>query len=197
MPASDNELTQAVREGLEKVCEEFTARMLQFGFQRTKKMFWTRRHPLTIDFIHFHRNGSTYGAPMDSSVDIRVHFGIRVLNSSFEAVALNGPYSDPTRLRSGSYHLRFNAKTGSTFERCVEDLVRFVVEQGEPWFQRFKTVDDLLEHEESPLHATEKELLRAARRDASTTENESVSLKVLGIKPGPQRRAPNKGRERS
>ncbi len=27
-------------------------------------------------------------------------------------------------------HLRFNAKSGSTYDRCLDDLLRFVVEPG-------------------------------------------------------------------
>src|SRR5688572_22230936 len=126
------ETTKVVRAGLERACKDFSDRVALLGFSRTKKLFWIRRQPFTVDFIHFHRGGSSYGAPINFSVDIRVHFGIRVLNDCFPAAALNGPFSDPTRLRSGRYHLRFNAKSGDTYERCIHDLERFVIEQGEP-----------------------------------------------------------------
>lgn len=144
-------------------------------------MFWTRRHPLTVDFIYFHRHSSSYGAPHSASVDIRVHFGIRVLNDISEGAAANGPFSDVGRLRAGRYHLRFNARSGSTFERCMDDLVRFVTEQGEPWFKRFDTIDALLNLRDSPLKDHKKDLLRTAQSGHPDAANLVASLKILGI----------------
>ncbi len=174
--------TAIVRAELEKACKTFTERIEQRGFSRTLKMFWTRRRPLTLDFIHFHRHGSTYGAPRTASVQIRVHFGIRVLADDFVAAALNGPYSDPSILRSGLYHLRFNAETGSTFDRCVKDLERFVVEYGEPWFKKFHSIDALLQLPDSPLKPHERKLLLAAKNGEANASHVAASLKIFGIK---------------
>jgi hypothetical protein len=174
--------TATVRAGLEKACKAFTERIEQRGFSRTLKMFWTRRHSLTLDFIHFHRHGSTYGAPRTASVAIRVHFGIRVLADNFVAAALNGPYSDPSILHSGRYHLRFNAETGSTFDRCVNDLDRFVAEHGEPWFQKFHSIDALLQLPDSPLKPQEKKFLLAAKDGEVNASHVAASLKIFGIK---------------
>jgi len=33
------------------------------------------------------------------------------------------------------YHHRFNAETGSTYERCVEELGFYIEEVAEPWFK--------------------------------------------------------------
>lgn len=181
--APEKSFTGIVRTGLARACRDFTARVEPLGFRRTLKMFWTRRHPLTVEFIHFHRSGSTYGAPRTASVDIRVHFGIRVLNDDLVAAALNGPHSDADTLRAGRHHLRFNAETGSTYDRCVDDLARFVVEQGEPWFQRWRSVDALLQSD-SPLRAQDREFLRAAQAGEASAERVAASLKILGIKEG-------------
>lgn len=180
--AEEPSTTKVVRAGLERACKDFTARVAPLGFHRTKKMFWTRRQPLTVDFIHFHRHGSTYGAPINFSVDIRIHFGVRVLNDSFAAAALNGPLSDPGRSRSGGYHLQFNAVSGDTFERCIDDLARFVVEQGEPWFDTFHSTDNLLRLPDSPLTQSSKQLLADAIAGNANPDNEANSLKILGIK---------------
>ncbi len=176
------ETTKVVRRELERACKEFAARLASMGFVRTKKMFWTRSHPYTVDFVHLFRSGSSYGPPINYSVDIRVHFGIRVLNDTFEAAALNGLSSDAERCRRGRYHLRFNAQTGSTFERCVDDLVRFVVEQGEPWFRRFTDTAHLLASADSPLGSRERELLTAALAGRSSPASEAASRRILGIK---------------
>jgi hypothetical protein len=186
METPEMSATQVVREGLEKACREFTERITSLGFSRTKKMFWTRQHQHTVDFIHFHRSGSSCGTPRNFSVDIRVHFGIRVLNDAFEAAALNGPFSDPTLTREGNYHLRFNAKSGSTYDRCVDDLVRFVVEQGEPWFNQFRDTTSLTDARVTPLRPESIEALSGALRGASNADNVANSRKVLGIKPPQQ-----------
>jgi hypothetical protein len=174
--------TQVVREGVERACKEFSARIAPLGFTRTKKVFWIRRNPYTVEFIHLHRSGSTYGKPINYSVDFRIHFAIRVLNDTFEAPALNGPFSDAGRLREGRYHLRFNAQTSSTYDRCIDDLARFVSEQGEPWFSKFRNCEMLLASSDSPLREADKERLQSALNGQSDPEVVSASLKMLGIK---------------
>lgn len=182
MPATPGKpLSSLVRAELERACRDFTARVELIGLQRSLKMFWTRRHPLTVEFIHFDRSGSSYGAPQSASVDIRVHFGIRVLNDDCPAAALNSPVSDAGLLRGGRYHLRFNAESGGTYERCVDDLARFGTEQGEPWFQQWGAVEALL-REDSPMSPTERAFLRSARDGEPSAERVAASLKLLGLR---------------
>jgi len=176
-----HETTKVVRKGLERICHDFSGRVRELGFERTRKMLWTRAGALTIDFVHFHRQGSTYGAAINCSVGIRVHFGIRVINDNFPAPALNGPSSDAEVSRAGRYHLRFHAETGSTYDRCLEDLVRIVVEQGEPWFRRFSTVDALLSPTEAPLSSSAMELLALASAGKGDVAHRAASLKVFGL----------------
>ncbi len=182
--------TQVVRQGVERACRDFSQRIAPLGFTRTRKMFWTRLPGLhTIDFIHLFRSGSSYGKPINYSVSLRVHLGIRVLNDTFEAAALNGPCSDDMRsFREGRYHLRFNASTGSTYERCIDDLARFVTEQGVPWFERFKMADALLDRSDTPLRDAEKQYLRGALSGAARPEALTRSLTLLGIKQPPSPR---------
>jgi hypothetical protein len=178
-------LIQIVREGLEKACKEFTARVKPLGFTRTKKMIWTRQRDLTVDFITFSRSGSSYGAPRNASVTIVVGLGIRVLNDNFDALASNGPTSDDmskNKIRAGRYHLRFNARSGDTFSRCVDDHERFVIEQGEPYFKRFSSIWNLLYRWDSPLDWNLKKLLRKARSGQAAQENVIISLNILGLK---------------
>jgi hypothetical protein len=185
MADTDKPLINVVREGLEMACKNFTVRVAPLGFSRTKKMLWTRRRALTVDFIQFYRGGSSYGAPRTASVDIRVHLGIRVLNDNSDTETINGPSSDDicsSKIRSGRYHLRFNAISGSTFARCADDLERFVIEQGEPWFKRFSSMWNLLYRWDSPLKNDEKRLLRKARAGHASKANVAVSLNILGIK---------------
>ncbi|MFC0019009.1 DUF4304 domain-containing protein [Roseibacillus persicicus] len=182
MAGKEKTTSQVVREGLEKACEEFTVRVMPLGFSRTKKMFWTREQPHVVEFIHFHRSGSSYGAAINFSVDIRVHFGIRVLNDNCDSASLNGPFSDPTLTREGRYHLRFNAKTGSTYDRCVGDLVRFVAERGEPWFHQFRDCEVLIGSSDTPLSLDSIGYLEASIRGDADSDNIAGSRKLFGIK---------------
>jgi hypothetical protein len=182
MMSGTDKMNIVVREGLEKACTEFTIRIEPRGFRRTLKMFWTRRHPLTVDLIHVHHGGDAHGSPFNALVDLGVQFGIRVLNDDFPGLALNGPQSTPDALLSGRYHLRFNAETGCPFNRCVDDLARFVVEQGETWFQQCRSVESLLRLPDSPLRAREWELLLAAQEGRENEEHVAKSLNLLGIK---------------
>jgi hypothetical protein len=54
-----DDTTQVVRQGVERACRDFSERIALLGFARTKKMFWTRKNPYTVDFVHLHRSGST------------------------------------------------------------------------------------------------------------------------------------------
>jgi hypothetical protein len=179
-PAS--ETTKVIRPELERACKEFTDRIEVLGFSRTKNMIWSRLNEFTADFIHLHRCGSTYGAPLNYSVRIRVGYGVRILNDPRPSLALNGPGLTADVMRKGRYHLRFNAKTGSTFDRCVEDLVRITQEELEPWFTQYRTPENLLETNDTTLNAECKALLKAACEKCAFPENVALSLKLLGIK---------------
>jgi hypothetical protein len=171
-----------VRAGVENAAKDFTARIEALGFKRTKKMLWARRHQHTADFITLFRDGSSYGKPLNYSVSLTIGFGIRVLNDVFEALSPNGPrYDYSERLRAAQYHFRFNAQTGSTYDRCVDDLVRYVAQEGEPWFTRFRAPEALLTVE-SPLREKHKEQLRQAIDKRADLAAISQSLKLLGIK---------------
>ena len=124
-----------VKSAISKATAEITEQIQTNGFERTKKWFWVRPYKSTADFIHIHVNGSSYGVPINYSVSFRVHLGTREYKDSFETLALNGPHSDAQEYREKRYHMRFNAKSGSTYDRCIEDIVRFISQEGEAWFK--------------------------------------------------------------
>jgi len=175
--------TQVVRAGVERATRDFTARIEGLGFKQTKRMLWARRHQHTADFISLFRDVSSYGRPINYSVSFTVSFGIRVLNDVFDALSPNGPrYDYSERLRAAHYHFRFNAQTGSTYNRCIDDLVRYAVHEGEPWFIGFRDTETLLNSVGSPLRDPEKASLRQAMNDKADSAAISQSLKLLGIK---------------
>jgi len=178
-----DDTTQVVRQGVENAAKDFSARIEPLGFKRTKKMLWVRKHQHTADFITLFRQGSSYGRPLNYSVSLDVGFGIRILNDVFEALSPNGPrYDFSERLRAAHYHFRFNAQTGSTYDRCIDDLTRYVMHEGEPWFLCFREADTLLFCGDSSLRQSEKERLTAAAAGNSDAAAVAQSLKLLGIK---------------
>lgn len=151
-----------IKEAISKATVEFTHQIIPLGFQRTKKWFWVREQETSADFVHIHVNSSSYCGSINYSVSFRVHCGFRDYNDTFEALALNGPNSDAPEFREKRYHMRFNAKSGSTYERCIQDLVRFVKSEGEPWFGTQSKGNGL--------------------GDDTRTQNEVASRKLLGLK---------------
>jgi len=176
------DLTKVVRAGFEKLCAELSERVLELGLERTRKTFWTRPQDFAIDFLHLHRSGSSYGAPVSASVAVRIHMGIRVLNDDFETAALNGPSSDKFIDHRPRYHLSFNARSFSQYDRCLEDAVRFVEEQALPWFAAFSTVEALLERADSPLRPETRDRLRSALSTGGDPAAFAASRKLLGIR---------------
>lgn len=174
-----------IRDGIERVCQELSAGISHFGFNRTKEMFWTRRSLYTIGFIHLHRVGSTRSARTNALVRFRAHFGIRVLNDTFPTATLNGPNSGAPEFRTSGYPLRFNAAIGITYEKCVVDLVRFVVKQGQPWFGQFSNPSSLIDREDSPLGADAKAWLHSAMSGGTVATHVVASPELLGLKNAP------------
>ena len=123
-----------VRAGFERACSDFDAIVAPLGFMQVKKGLWSRRVGERFDHVHLHRGGSTYGASHSASVAIRVHFAS---GSPADPLPLNGPSSESLRDGRGyAYHLRFNARSGSTYDRCINDLRRVLDDHGLPWFDR-------------------------------------------------------------
>ena len=133
MSATERTLSTVVRDGFDRACKDFDAIASEWGFARLKARTWSRPFGESVEIIHFHRNGSSYGPSNNASVGIRVHFA---RNDAGAALVLNGPSSESIRDSRGyAYHLRFNASSWSTYEKCIEDLRRIVKEHGLPWFE--------------------------------------------------------------
>ena len=128
--------TQIVREGFNRACTDFTMLATPFGFSRFRARYWLRQADGFTDVIHFYRFGASYGASIDHSIQIRVHFA-SYFGQLPDPIGFNGPVSDQLRDSRGyCYHLRFNALTWSTYERCLDDLIRVLEDHGLPWFAK-------------------------------------------------------------
>jgi len=138
-PMSDASATKSavVKAGMARLCRDFTQLIAPLGFRRTnsRSRSWEHRTDRFVRLIYFHRGASTYGAPINHSVDIRVQFSLQ----TFDGKPAGRDQLDSDRIRDSrgyAYHLRFNAETWSMYDRCLEDLLRVTREHGLPWFEQ-------------------------------------------------------------
>lgn len=124
-----------VKTGMKRVCDDFSELVSKLGFSRRnyRSRSWDCVADEMVWTIHFHRSGSSYGAPTNHEVAIR-------LECYFEA-STQRAYLDSDKLRDSrgyAYHLRFNALSWSMYDRCLEDLMKVMCEHVLPWFERQK-----------------------------------------------------------
>src|SRR4051812_15220888 len=105
---SDDKKTKSavIKGGTDRVCRDFTQLVAPLGFRRTnsRSRSWEHRTNRLVHVIYFHRRGSSYGAPISHSVDIRVHFSLQ--NSDGTPAGYEQLISDPLRDGRGkAYHL--------------------------------------------------------------------------------------------
>ncbi|MBX7101449.1 MAG: hypothetical protein K1X89_27285 [Myxococcaceae bacterium] len=127
-----SESAKVVRSAYEKLRKAFTERVAARGFVRARSAFWVRENGDALEVIHLFRSGSSFGS-FGSSVEVVVSFA--KWPRGVGEGPLNGP-SDTRPALSWRPHLRFDARSFDRFDRCLDDLMRLVVEVGEPWFPR-------------------------------------------------------------
>ena len=126
--------SQLAKAGMQRLCKDFSPVAEALGFARTRSgsRSWHRSHGELIEIVHLHRSGSSYGGPTNNSVSVRAEFVIKAPDSPMSKAWLD---SDKLKSSNGyHYHLRFNALTWSTYDRCVQDLERVIKEHAVPWF---------------------------------------------------------------
>ena len=160
------------RRSAEHIRRIVTSQLKPFGLIRGKTSFWVRPQGHVIEFLHLHlfRFGAAF----------RVHAGLRVLNDTFEAAALNGPTSTESWTDSRKvYALEFTS-VPSSLESCASDIVRFYTEVAEPWFARFRDPRMLL-RQDSPLDESLRSRLELALQGSADSEAVRMSMRLLGV----------------
>jgi hypothetical protein len=143
------------------------------GFRRTKSTFWTREHEFAVDFVHLHL--------FTFAPSFRVHLGIRVLNDPFEAAALNGLSSYDGWYGDRRQYVFDYSSGDESVERCADNLTRFVVDVGIPWFARFVDPTALSAVVDSPLTSDARTALVEALSGRSLDERVAASRALLGV----------------
>ena len=157
------------RANAEEVRRRLARALRASGFERTKTSLFIRPRPLWIEFIHLHKY--SFGP------SFRVHLGIRLLNDPFEAVALNGLDSHS----EGWFILDYGASPESIVS-CAEEIGRFCLQVGEPWFARWREPSQLLTSADSPLNDSEKGALEQALQGHADEGRISRSHQLLGTR---------------
>ena len=128
------EYSKIVVEGMKRVCSAFTLLVRPFGFKRGSGRKWARELDGFEETIFVSRSGASYGAPHSPSISLQIDLAsVRISDS--KRVHLDHHTVELIRRPTGyCYHHRFNAETGSTYERCLQELGLFIKEIAEPWF---------------------------------------------------------------
>ena len=132
-----NGWSEIVAEGMKRVTEQLSIMLKPKGFVRiNSSRGWQRLNGRMVETVHLQRRGGSYGPPRTASVDLRLTLGIREMPcAGDDAEGRETIISDNIRRPDGhTYHHRFNAATGSTYERCLEELELYLLEFAEPWF---------------------------------------------------------------
>lgn len=123
-----------VADGMKRVCSAFTEMVQPLGFKRGNGRSWVRENENIEERIYISRSGSSYGAPASPSIDLQLSLSSR---RGLEAARHTLSHHETEKIRRPTgycYHHRFNAKTGSTYELCLDELGLFLGEVAEPWF---------------------------------------------------------------
>ena len=163
---------KAKRKQAESVRKHFSSRIVHLGFARTKPTFWTRADEVLAQFVHLHL--------FTHSPSFRLHLGVRVLNDSFPAPALNGPMShDGWGVGKRKYVFGFS-KAPDSAPTCADELAAFLLDVGLPWFERFGSPDSVLAPD-GPLGDDSKRLLKLALSGHQDEVAIAASRTMLGL----------------
>ncbi len=129
-----SEFSGVVAAGMKRICADLHQHLATRNFRKSGARKWVRERGELLEYIYLFRRGSTYGATTDFSVDIRVEAWV---SSAIAPDKRNRFFHNDASVRKADgycYHHRFNAKTWSTYERCLEEMVLYVEDELEPWF---------------------------------------------------------------
>lgn len=149
----------------EKVRRRVAYLLRPLGFDRTRPSFWTRSRPSVIEFLHLHL--------FSFAPQFRVHAGIRVLESDFDAIHLNGITSSPDNLLP-AFEL-----TEESVSACAKSVAAWCMGNAEPWFAAWQDEYQLRTAAGSPLTPDDRRAL--AHRGEGESSNVRRSRRLLGV----------------
>ncbi len=134
------EYSKVVSDGMKRVCSAITKMVQPLGYKRGNGRKWVRNVAGIEETIFLSRSGANYGAPYSPSIDLQIDLSSTRLSDSARSYLGRHETQRIRRPTGYCYHHRFNAETGSTYDRCLEELDLFVIEVAEPWFEEQRRV---------------------------------------------------------
>jgi hypothetical protein len=128
------EYSQVVADGMKRACSDFTKIVQPLGFKRGPRRSWVRKSGEAEECIYISRSGATYGAPRSPSISLQLDLSSRRGIDSPRHYFSHHETGMLRRPTGYCYHHRFNAQSGSTYDKCIEELALFMNEVAEPWF---------------------------------------------------------------
>lgn len=168
--------TRSVMDGIDKRVERNIARRIvraiarelaADGFRQTKPTFLIRPGDIATGFFHFHK--FTFGPCF------RIHLGVRVMNGTFDALALNGPIHE----HAGQY-----SEQDKDIKQCIRNMVAYCREQGLPWLQRWSDPRALLKSHGSPLSPEDQRAVSNALAGRFNADAIALSESLLALRSG-------------
>lgn len=129
----------------------------EYGYSHTKPTFFVKNEGGWYKVIHIHK--------FSFASSFRVHIALRHFYDEFRAIALNGPNSDSHR----EYKIDFSDDP-DLIVKCVEEIKKFVLEIGFPWFEDILSLDE------------EKIFSKLKIEISNTKFSSEQTKKLLGIK---------------
>lgn len=137
------------------------------GFRQTKPTFVIRPGDIVTPFFHFHK--FSFGPYF------RIYLGVRVMNDTFVALALNGP--------SHGHAVQYS-ESDEDIRHCVQVMATYCRAQGLPWLERWSDPKELLAAKDTPLHPEEREALSDAIARRFNIQAIALSESLLGLRSG-------------
>lgn len=128
--------SKVVAEGMKRACSAFTQIVQPLSFKRGNGRKWVRQIDGFEETVFILRSGATYGAPASPSISLQLALSSSRLSDGKRAYLSHHFTTKIRRFTGYCYHHRFNAETGSTYDRCLQELGLFIVEVAEPWFEQ-------------------------------------------------------------
>jgi hypothetical protein len=164
------------QDGMDKRVERNIARRIvravarelgDVGFRQTKPTFVIWPSDLVTPFFHFHK--FTFGPYF------RIHLGVRVMNDTFVALALNGPSHE---------HADQYSEREEDIQQCVLKMVGYCRTEGLPWLERWSDPKAILQPQGSPLRPEDQQALSNALAGRFKVETIALSESLLGLRSG-------------
>lgn len=129
-----SEYSSLIADGMKRICSDLHQHLAERHFKKKGRRKWVRQRGDCLEQVYLFRLGSTYGASTNYSVDIIIEAWVSNTNAPDKRQRYFYNNASVRKPDGYCYHHRFNAKTWSTYDRCLDEIVLYIEKELEPWF---------------------------------------------------------------